>query len=104
MAYGATREAWIVGAVRTPVGKQGGALSAVRPDDLGALVLEALRMNGDWLTREEIRMRCIGISAPSIYRYLKHLMGIGWVEEETCELGFGQREKRYRFREPSEGE
>ena len=42
MAYGATREAWIVGAVRTPVGKQGGALSAVRPDDLGALVLEAL--------------------------------------------------------------
>jgi len=42
VAYGATREAWIVGAVRTPVGKQGGALSAVRPDDLGALVLEAL--------------------------------------------------------------
>jgi acetyl-CoA acyltransferase len=42
VAYCATREAWIVGAVRTPVGKQGGALSAVRPDDLGALVLEAL--------------------------------------------------------------
>ena len=42
MAYGATREAWIVGAIRTPVGKQGGALSAVRPDDLGALVLEVL--------------------------------------------------------------
>jgi acetyl-CoA acyltransferase len=42
VAYGATREAWIVGAIRTPVGKQGGALSAVRPDDLGALVLEAL--------------------------------------------------------------
>jgi acetyl-CoA acyltransferase len=28
-----------VGAVRTPIGKRGGALSTVRPDDLGALVL-----------------------------------------------------------------
>ncbi|MDQ3396720.1 MAG: acetyl-CoA C-acyltransferase [Deinococcota bacterium] len=36
------REAWIVGAVRTPIGKYGGALSSVRPDDLGARVLEAL--------------------------------------------------------------
>ena len=26
------KEAWIVGAVRTPVGRHGGALSAVRPD------------------------------------------------------------------------
>src|SRR5215203_2437924 len=37
-----TREAWIVGAVRTPIGRHGGTLSSVRPDDLGALVLEAL--------------------------------------------------------------
>ena len=43
MAYGgAVREAWIVGAVRTPVGRHGGALAAVRPDDLGATALEAL--------------------------------------------------------------
>jgi acetyl-CoA acetyltransferase len=28
-------EAWIVGAVRTPVGRHGGALATVRPDDLG---------------------------------------------------------------------
>src|SRR5918997_3086762 len=42
MAYGGTNEAWLVGAVRTPIGKHGGALSAVRPDDLGATVLEAL--------------------------------------------------------------
>jgi acetyl-CoA acyltransferase len=47
VAYVATREAWIVGAVRTPVGKQGGALSAVRPDDLGALVLELLAERTD---------------------------------------------------------
>src|ERR671914_1306479 len=42
MSYGGTNEAWIVGAVRTPIGKHGGALSAVRPDNLGATVLEAL--------------------------------------------------------------
>ena len=42
MSYGGTNEAWIVGAVRTPIGRHGGALSAVRPDDLGATVLEAL--------------------------------------------------------------
>ena len=42
MAYTGTTEAVIVGAVRTPIGKQGGALSAVRPDDLAALALDAL--------------------------------------------------------------
>ncbi len=36
------REAWIIEAVRTPIGRYGGALAQVRPDDLGALVLEAL--------------------------------------------------------------
>ncbi len=41
LSRGAT-EAWIVGAVRTPVGKHGGALSLVRPDDLAAVALEAL--------------------------------------------------------------
>ncbi len=35
------REAWIVSAVRTPVGRYGGALRAVRPDDLAALVIRA---------------------------------------------------------------
>lgn len=36
------REAWIVEAVRTPVGRYGGALAGVRPDDLAAIVLEAV--------------------------------------------------------------
>jgi acetyl-CoA acetyltransferase family protein len=36
------KEAWIVGAVRTPIGRHGGALSAVRPDDLGAIALKGL--------------------------------------------------------------
>ena len=36
------REAWIVDAVRTPIGRYGGALAAVRPDDLAAAVIRAL--------------------------------------------------------------
>ena len=42
MAYEGAREAWIVGAVRTPVGRHGGVLSTVRPDDLGSTALKAL--------------------------------------------------------------
>ena len=33
------REAWIVEAVRTPIGRRDGALRSVRPDDLAALVV-----------------------------------------------------------------
>jgi 3-oxoadipyl-CoA thiolase len=36
------REAWIIDAVRTPFGRYGGALAAVRPDDLAALVVRAI--------------------------------------------------------------
>ncbi len=35
-------EAWICDAVRTPIGRWGGALASVRPDDLAAHVLRAL--------------------------------------------------------------
>jgi len=38
----ALREPWIIEAVRTPIGRYGGALASVRPDDLAALVLRAL--------------------------------------------------------------
>jgi 3-oxoadipyl-CoA thiolase len=36
------REAWIVAALRTPFGRYGGALAAVRPDDLAAAVIRGL--------------------------------------------------------------
>ena len=35
------REVWIVSAVRTPVGRYGGALRSVRPDDLAAIAVRA---------------------------------------------------------------
>ena len=36
------REAWIIDAVRTPIGRYGGALATVRPDDLAAIVIRAI--------------------------------------------------------------
>jgi 3-oxoadipyl-CoA thiolase len=36
------REAWIVATLRTPFGRYGGALAAVRPDDLAATVIRAV--------------------------------------------------------------
>jgi len=37
-----SREIWIIDAVRTPVGRHGGGLAKVRPDDLGAVPIRAL--------------------------------------------------------------
>ncbi len=53
-------EAVIVSAVRTPIGAQGGALAAVRPDDLAALVIgEAARRAGvDPGEVEEVYLGC----------------------------------------------
>lgn len=36
------RDAWIIEAVRTPIGRYGGALASVRPDDLAAAVISAV--------------------------------------------------------------
>ncbi len=42
MAYEHAHEVWIVAAARTPVGRHGGVLSSIRPDDLAALTLQVL--------------------------------------------------------------
>ena len=54
------REAWIVDAVRTPIGRYGGALAGVRPDDLAALVLRALvdRTGVDPAAVEDVILGC----------------------------------------------
>ena len=53
MAYGGANEAWIVAAARTPIGRHGGSLSAVRPDDLGAIALGGL-MERSGVPAEEV--------------------------------------------------
>lgn len=53
-------DAVIVDAVRTPVGRHGGALAAVRPDDLAAVPLRALlqRTGVDPTLVEEVYLGC----------------------------------------------
>ena len=54
------REAWIVEAARTPIGRYGGALATVRPDDLAALVLRAVvdRAGVDPALVEDVILGC----------------------------------------------
>jgi 3-oxoadipyl-CoA thiolase len=54
------RHVWLVEYVRTPIGRQGGALKSVRPDDLGAIVIrEVVRRAGiDPAIVEEVFMGC----------------------------------------------
>jgi 3-oxoadipyl-CoA thiolase len=54
------REAWIVAALRTPFGRYGGALAAVRPDDLAAAVIRTLvdRSGIDPVLIEDVILGC----------------------------------------------
>lgn len=51
---------YIVGALRTPIGRHGGALSSVRPDDLAAVVIRSLveRSGVDPATIEDVLLGC----------------------------------------------
>jgi acetyl-CoA C-acetyltransferase len=59
-------EAYIVEAVRTPVGKRNGGLSAVHPADLGAHVLKALmeRSGADPAAVEDVVFGCLDTVGP----------------------------------------
>jgi acetyl-CoA C-acetyltransferase len=59
-------EAFIVDAVRTPVGKRGGGLAAVHPADLGACVLTALveRTGVDPAAVEDVVFGCVDTVGP----------------------------------------
>ena len=54
-------DAYIVDAIRTPVGRYGGALSTVRADDLGAIPMKALierHPNLDWSKVDDVLYGC----------------------------------------------
>src|SRR5262249_56831899 len=66
---GLMAEAFIVEAVRTPVGRRNGGLSSVHPADLGAHVLGALvdRAGIDPETVDDVILGCVGpIGAQSL--------------------------------------
>ena len=54
-------EAFLVDGVRTPIGRYGGALASVRPDDLAAQVIAALRDRHptvDWAAVDDVVLGC----------------------------------------------
>jgi acetyl-CoA C-acetyltransferase len=54
--------AYIIDAIRTPFGRYGGALSSVRPDDLGAIPLRALMARNpsvDWSAVTDVLYGCV---------------------------------------------
>ena len=54
-------EAFICAALRTPIGRYGGALSAVRPDDLAAIPLRELMARNkavDWSAVDDVVFGC----------------------------------------------
>ncbi|MEL0035939.1 MAG: 3-oxoadipyl-CoA thiolase [Gammaproteobacteria bacterium] len=54
-------DAYIVDAIRTPIGRYGGSLAAIRADDLGALPLKALMQRNaqlDWSTIDDVYYGC----------------------------------------------
>ena len=76
-------EAYICDAVRTPIGRYGGALSAVRADDLAAIPLRALKArNGgvDWAALDDVVLGCAnqaGEDNRNVARMAALLAGLG---------------------------
>jgi 3-oxoadipyl-CoA thiolase len=55
------KDAYIVDAIRTPIGRYGGAISAVRADDLGAIPIKALKERHpdlDWSKIDDVLYGC----------------------------------------------
>ena len=77
------RDAYICDAIRTPIGRFGGALSAVRADDLAAIPLAALKERNpgiDWNQCDDIIMGCAnqaGEDNRNVARMAALLAGLG---------------------------
>ena len=79
----APREAFICDAVRTPIGRYGGALAAVRADDLAAIPLAALKARNpgvDWSLVDDVILGCAnqaGEDNRNVARMAALLAGLG---------------------------
>ena len=76
-------DAFICDAVRTPIGRYGGALASVRPDDLGAIPLRALKERNpgiDWTIVDDVVFGCAnqaGENNRNVARMAALLAGLG---------------------------
>jgi 3-oxoadipyl-CoA thiolase len=58
-------DAYIIDALRTPIGRYGGTLSTIRPDDLAAHVVRAIVERNPWLNTTEIEDIILGAANQS---------------------------------------
>jgi acetyl-CoA C-acetyltransferase len=58
-------DAYIIDALRTPIGKYAGTLSSVRPDDLAAHVVRAITARNPWLDPDQIEDVILGAANQS---------------------------------------
>ena len=76
-------DAFICDAVRTPIGRYGGSLSSVRPDDLAAIPLRALKERNpglDWALVDDLIFGCAnqaGEDNRNVARMAALLAGLG---------------------------
>ena len=64
------QEIFVIDAVRTPIGRYGGALSTVRPDDLLAHVIKQLLQRNDSIDVNAIEDVIAGAANPVSYTHL----------------------------------
>ena len=87
-------EAFICGAVRTPIGKLNGSLATMRADDLAALPIKALmarNAGADWLALDDVILGCAnqaGEDNRNVARMAVLLAGVpGVTVNRLCSLG-----------------
>src|SRR5256885_7723689 len=80
------RDAVIVGAVRTAVGRKGGKLSGIRPDDLAALVLKDLvaRLKVDPAEIEDVILGCVDQLGEQGFNIARSAALIAGLPVEVC--------------------
>src|SRR5499427_7153726 len=80
------RDAVIVGAVRTAVGRKGGKLSGIRPDDLAALVLKDLvaRLKIDPAEIEDVILGCVDQLGEQGFNIARNAALIAGLPVEVC--------------------
>ena len=80
------RDAVIVGAVRTAVGRKGGKLSGIRPDDLAALVLKDLvaRLKVDPAEIEDVILGCVDQLGEQGFNIARNAALIAGLPVEVC--------------------
>ena len=105
-----TRDVFICDAIRTPIGRYGGALAKVRADDLAAIPIKALvkrNPNVDWGALDEVVFGCAnqaGEDNRNVARMAALLAGLpdhvpGVTVNRLCASG-PQRGRRRRARDP----